>query len=112
MIEKRTIVERVEILRDGTVQVRLAKLIVEDGVIITEPKWHRTLIEPGVSVEDTMAEVNRHLAEMGEAGCADFKMVSDHAAVAHTPATVAKFAAMKNAEAERQRAIAATEKIA
>lgn len=62
-IAKRTIVDQIEITRDGTVQVRVGLLLVEDGKEI-DCKWHRTAIPPGGDVEAQMAAVNAHLVAM------------------------------------------------
>jgi len=66
MIEKKSIVDQIEITRDGSIQIRIALLLVEDGVEL-DSKWHRTRVEPGASVEDQMAAVNQHLVSMGKA---------------------------------------------
>lgn len=66
MITRKTIVDQIEITRDNTVQVRLAKILEEDGREINSA-WHRTAIGPGIAARDQMEEVNRHLVEMGEA---------------------------------------------
>jgi hypothetical protein len=45
-IEKQTVVDVVEVLENGVVQVRTATRIVEDGKIISQ-SFHRHLVEPG-----------------------------------------------------------------
>lgn len=94
MIERVTVVDQVEVRPDGIVQVRLAKLLVENGVVIGRA-WHRTVIEPGTPVDAQMGEVNRHLVEMGESAVADYKLLREHVALAHTPERVAAFRAAK-----------------
>ena len=64
MLEKKTIVDQLEITRTGAVQVRLGLLIVDDGREV-DCKWHRTVIEPGGLVDEQMAAVNAHLEQMG-----------------------------------------------
>lgn len=44
---------------DGSMHIRFA---LTDGNVT---KWHRTVVMPGVAVDDQMSEVNRHLDEMG-----------------------------------------------
>lgn len=62
-IERKVVVDTIEINRNGTTGVRLAVLLVEDGKEI-DCKWHRTIID-GVSAADQMAAVNAHLEQMG-----------------------------------------------
>lgn len=61
MIEKRSIVDQIEITRSGAVQVRFALLLVEDDKEI-DSKWHRTVVNPGIDVDLQMGAVNRDLA--------------------------------------------------
>lgn len=63
-IERKTVVHTVEVNRDGTVGVKIAKLLVEDGVEIA-CEWHRVLIYPEHDHGDVMALVNEHLGQMG-----------------------------------------------
>ena len=50
MLEKKEIVDQIEITRDGHVQVRQATLIVEDGVEIAKT-YHRHVLSPGDSID-------------------------------------------------------------
>lgn len=81
MLEKKTVVDRIEIDEDGNVGVRLGLLIV-DGANELARKWHRTIIRNGASVAAQMAAVNVHLGTMGE-------NVVDAAAVARIAAIAA-----------------------
>lgn len=63
MIEKKTVLDQIELTRANTVQVRLALLMVEDGVEI-ECRYHRTVLPVGVDVDQQIAAVNAHLATM------------------------------------------------
>lgn len=62
MIERKTVLDQIEITRHGHVGIRLALLLVEDGTEIV-CNWHRT----GLTVESDallqLAAVNSHLAE-------------------------------------------------
>jgi len=64
-IERKTVVDQIEITRDGSIGVRLGLLLV-DGDKELSCKWHRTLIPLTVLPEDQLAYVNDHLIEMGE----------------------------------------------
>ena len=66
MISKQTILDRIEILRDGTMQIRFAIQVVEDGNVLAND-WHRTALPPGTDLTAQMAAVNDHLVSMGKA---------------------------------------------
>lgn len=65
MIERKSIIDTLEVPVGGGVGVRIALLLVEDGVTLSS-KWHRTFIPAGTSPAEQLAYVNSHLAEMGE----------------------------------------------
>lgn len=65
-IEQKTVIDQIEIRRDGTIQIRLALLLV-DGEQELARQWHRTAVEPGASVDAQLAVVNTHLQAMGKA---------------------------------------------
>lgn len=50
-LSKETVIDKIEITEDGSVQVRRATYIVEDGVRIAGPNYHRSAYDPGVEVE-------------------------------------------------------------
>lgn len=63
-MERKTVVDQIECTRNGAVQVRLSKQIVEgDQVLASE--YHRTVVEPGVDPRVQMGLVNDHLQAMG-----------------------------------------------
>lgn len=64
MIEKKTILDQIEITRNGTVQARFGLLLVEGGEQLSS-KWHRTAFPPGHDVLTQLAVVNVHLDQMG-----------------------------------------------
>ncbi len=84
MIEKKTILDQIEITRDGTIQVRLAILVLEDEEEISSA-WHRTSIPPGTKPADQMAAVNIHLQQMKKETIKDFALVEKVVALVHTP---------------------------
>ena len=80
MLERVTVVDRIEILPEtGHVQVRRATFIAEDGVRVSEPTYHREVLEPG-AVVDQQSDVVRAVAMS-----------------VWTPAVLAKFARIKAA---------------
>jgi hypothetical protein len=91
MIQKQTILDQIEITRNGTIQFRIGLLLVEDGQEITEPKWHRSAIEPGGDVDAQVAAVNANLKQMGQAELPadDLAKLKAHSEVAWTPDVVA-----------------------
>ncbi len=50
MLTKETIVDKVEVTEDGSVQVRRATYILEDGERIAGPTYHRVAYTPGADV--------------------------------------------------------------
>lgn len=67
MFEQRTIIDQIEITRDGEVRLRLDKQLLRDGKVISEPKYHRVAWEPGADFESSISIVNSHLVQMDEA---------------------------------------------
>jgi hypothetical protein len=77
MLEKITVVDKIEALMDsGVIQVREAKRIMEDGKIISS-SYHRSVVSPGQDYSDKPAQV--------QAICA----------VTHTPEVIAAYQAMQ-----------------
>lgn len=90
MIEKKTVVNQIEIQPSGTVMLRLEKLLIEDGVVISS-QYHRTSFEPGDDVDAQMRRVNAHLLQMKAEPCTDYQGLKAHVAIAHTPERIAAF---------------------
>ena len=63
-IKKVSVVDQIEITRDGGIGVRLALELVDGGEVLSS-QFHRTLIIGGVTAADQMGAVNAHLVEMG-----------------------------------------------
>jgi hypothetical protein len=57
MLEKQVVVDKVEVVENGTVQVRTATRIVEDGKVISS-SFHRHVVAPGqdYSAEDARVQ--------------------------------------------------------
>lgn len=106
MIEKRTVIDQIEVTRSGRIQIRFALEIVENGEVISS-SYHRTAVDPGETVEDKMAIVDAHLLAMGKTGIADDGMpgvLATIARVVHTPEVVATFeAAAASAAADSEK---------
>lgn len=73
-ITKEIVIDKIEVLEDGQLQIREATRIMDDGVMIAET-YHRSVCAPG---DDTSALPER---------------VRSVAAAVHTPAAVAAFRA-------------------
>lgn len=86
MIEKKTVIDQIEVTRAGHIQIRIGKLIVEDGRELS-CQWHRTAVEVGGDVDAQIEAVNAHLIEMGEApiDAAGIAKVKTMAVAAWTP---------------------------
>lgn len=98
-ITKKTILDQIEITRDGVVQIRLAKIIEEDGVELAK-EYHRTSVEPGGDVDAQMAAVNAHLVAMKQAPleASALGYLKPIANAAHTADKVRKFREKRDAE--------------
>lgn len=64
MIERKTVLEQPEPHRSGVLGVKIAILMVEDGVEI-DCKWHRTSIPADIDPQSQMDQVNAHFGAMG-----------------------------------------------
>lgn len=89
-LQRRTIIDRIEILHSGHLQVRLAKQIV-DGEAVQASEYHRFVVDPGGDIEHQVAGVNVHLKALGAPAIleSDLPQLHRHAAVAWSPAKIA-----------------------
>ena len=58
MLEEKTVLDQIEVLSNGTLQVRHATLILKDGVEIAKT-YHRGCVCPGENVENQEEEVRK-----------------------------------------------------
>ena len=58
-ITKRNIIDRREVLEDGTIQARQATIIEEDGVEISRSFTNRMVFRPGEDVSSADASIQR-----------------------------------------------------
>lgn len=91
MIEKKTILDQIEITRDGTIQVRLALVLFEDGEEVSST-WHRTSIPPGIDPRAQMAAVNGHLVRMKKQPVKDTLLLEQVCTLVHTKEVSAAYA--------------------
>jgi hypothetical protein len=100
-MHKQTVIDQIEIVRDGTIQVRLAKEIVDDDGTVISAVWHRTILPPGLDVDEQMRQVNEHLIQMGWAGVAtgDIDRIKQVAPVVWTEAVKLAYASKEAAKA-------------
>jgi hypothetical protein len=78
MLTKTTIVDKIEVLENGCVQVRTATRIMEDGAVLSQ-SFHRHVVAPG---QDYSGEDER---------------VQAICAAVHTPEVIAAYEAAQNA---------------
>lgn len=100
-MERRTVVDQIEVKRDGIVQVRLAKQVV-DGEQMLRNDYHRMEpLTPGADLESALLIVNAHLTELREAMVeeAEWDRVRRVVAMEHTAEAIAAYEA-KRAAAE------------
>jgi hypothetical protein len=57
MLTKETVTDKIEVLEDGTVQVREATYILEDGVRRFGPTYRRIVMQPGESTSGKAARI-------------------------------------------------------
>ena len=91
-LEKRTILDQIEITRNGTVQIRWAKEIVDGAQLVTSD-YHRTAVPPGRDIDAQIDAVSAHLGTMGwpVVQSDDIQRIKDHAAIAWTPQVISAF---------------------
>lgn len=64
-IQRKTVIDQIEINRSGAYQIRLALFIEDDGEEDQDTrKWHRTLVWNSGQVYEQMAAVNASLVQM------------------------------------------------
>jgi hypothetical protein len=56
-LTKETVVDKIEVLEMGQVQVRTATRVLEDGTVLSS-SFHRHVIEPSVKTGDTWADTD------------------------------------------------------
>ena len=100
MFEQRTIIDQIEITRDGEVRLRLDKQLLRDGKVISEPRFHRAAWEPGADFEGTIAALNSHLEAMREAAvdAGEWARVREVIAQQHKPEVIARWRAKREAD--------------
>ena len=77
MLTKTASIDQIEIARNGTVSVRIALEIADNGAVVSR-QWHRTAIESGEDVAAQMASVNAHLTQMGWPAVDDYSRVTKY----------------------------------
>lgn len=96
-----SVINQREITENGTIQIRIAKQVVDAGEVISS-LWHRTSIAPGDDAEATIASVDAHLTQMGYGPVANWQGVRALVASEHTPEVVQAYQdAMAAQAAER-----------
>lgn len=102
MFEQRTIIDQIEICRDGEVRLRLDKQLLRDGKVIGSG-WHRTGWEPGADFEASISVINANLLAMGEAvvDAAEWDRVRRVIVMEHTPEATAAWQAKKAGDLEK-----------
>lgn len=64
-MEKRTVIDQIEIKPDGTVQVRVV-FEIWDGEVCETRAYHRFILSVGTDIEPQIEIVNQHIAAMGK----------------------------------------------
>jgi hypothetical protein len=95
MLKKRTRIVQIEVVAGGIVQLRLAMEVV-DGESVLSTRNHRTVINPGISVDEQLKLVNQSITTDKELNAApiDKERIPELKAICkavHTPEVVAAF---------------------
>lgn len=85
MLEKRTVLEQIEVRDNDIVGIKLQKQIVDNGVVI-QSSPHRADVHPLISVAELVGIVNDGLEQMGFPPMPDEAVakLSAHVGLAHT----------------------------
>lgn len=65
MIQRKTTVSQIEVTEAGVVQVRLNKLLVDEGTEIMR-QYHRFVLHPATDFDEIVNAVQVNLVQMGE----------------------------------------------
>lgn len=103
-ISKRTVIDQIEVTRDGTLCIRMHKQIVDsdmpEGEQVIQSGNHRTSVVPNGDVDGQFLAVNEHLERMGfpPVNEADIERVRTHARAAWSPEVIAAWTVSQRAE--------------
>lgn len=107
-MRKQTVVDQIEITRNGTIQLRLAKEVIDDDGSVLSRAWHRTMLPPGTDIDAQMALVNENLINDIKAAAVEqteLSRVKVIAPVIWTKPVTDAYAAKMRAENEAREAI-------
>ena len=85
-----SVINQREITENGTVQIRIAKQVVDAGEVISS-LWHRCSISPGEDIESVIANVDANLTAMGFSPVSDWDGVRALVASEHTLEVIKSF---------------------
>lgn len=60
-MKKQTVTDQIEITRDGSIQLRFAKEILDDDGTVISSGWHRAVLAPGDDIDELMTRINENL---------------------------------------------------
>lgn len=108
-MKHQTVLDQVEVTRDGTIQVRLTLEIVDDAGNVLASAYHRTMLPPGHDINLQMDAVNAHLQRMGKApvGLPDVAKLHDVGAIVWKPEVVKAYQDKQAAAADFEAELAA-----
>ncbi|MBZ9759348.1 hypothetical protein LB553_00390 [Mesorhizobium sp. CA8] len=64
-MQKTAVLDQTTLCADGSIDIKFLKVITDDGGNVLFSKPHRTAVDALGSVDDQIAAVNIHLAELG-----------------------------------------------
>lgn len=86
---KQTVIDRIEISRDGTINIRMAKEVIDDDGTVISSGWHRTVLPPGLNIDAQFAAVNENLVrglKCSPVAASDIERLKAVVPVVHTKA--------------------------
>lgn len=103
-MRKQTIIDQIEITRNGTIQLRFAKEIVDEDGVILSSEWHRTALPPGADLATQMEAVNAHLTELraNPVDASEIARVAALVPIVHTKKVRDDYAAKVKVAAEKR----------
>jgi hypothetical protein len=84
---RKSIINQREITENGTIQIRVAKQIVDAGEVVAS-SWHRCALEPGQSVTDLISAVDADLTRQGYGAVVDWSSVQSLVTSEHTSVVI------------------------
>lgn len=84
---RKSVINQREITENGTIQIRIAKQVVDDGEVVAS-SWHRFVLAPGDDTEAMISAVDADLTKQGYGPVQNWSTVRATVAAEHTPEVI------------------------